>query len=256
MIDPSAQIDPSADLAKGVKVGPWSVIGPNVTIGAGTEIASHVVIRANTRIGEGNRLFQFGSIGEEPADMKFAGEETWLEIGDNNTIRESVSLYRGTGVGGGITRIGNNNLLMPHVHVAHDCQVGDNVVFANYAAISGHVLVDDWVILGGFTGVRQFIKIGAHVLVGAMTYIHNDVPAYIIVSGQPAAVRSINSIGLERRGFDKETISQLRTAFKIIYKRNLSLKEAIGQIAELEGNSEALQPLIDSLESSEQGIIR
>jgi UDP-N-acetylglucosamine acyltransferase len=256
LIDPSAKIDPSAEIARDVSIGPWSIIGPNVNIGAGSEIASHVVIRANTRIGKNNKIFQFSSVGEEPADKKFAGEETWMEIGDNNILRESVSLHRGTEAGGAVTRIGSNNLLMPHVHVAHDCRVGDNVVFANYAAISGHVEVDDWVILGGFSGVKQFVKVGAHAMVGAMTYIHNDVPAYVIVSGQPAAVRSINTIGLERRGFEQETISQLRTAFKIIYKRNLGLKEAIVQIVEIGGNSDALKLLIDSLESSEQGIVR
>ena len=226
-IDPTARIDGSVQIDESVHVGPWSIIGPGVSIGAGTVIESNVVIRCNTRIGKNNHIFQFSSIGEDPADKKYAGEDVWLEIGDNNILREGANLHRGTGVGGSVTRIGNNNLLMPYVHVAHDCIVGNNTVFANNTGISGHVEVGDWAILGGLTGVNQFLKIGTHAMVGGMTHITNDVPAYTIISGIPAAIRSINVIGLERRGFDKETIAKIREAFKIIFKRNNTLVEAI-----------------------------
>lgn len=255
-IDATARIDSSAQIDPGVSIGPWTVIGPGVSIGAGTVIESSVVIRCNTRIGKNNHIFQFASIGEDPADKKFSGEDVWLEIGDNNIFREGVNLHRGTGVGGGITRIGSHNLLMPYVHVAHDCIVGDNTVFANNTGISGHVQVGDWAILGGLTGVNQFLKIGAHAMVGGMTHITNDVPAYTIISGIPAAIRSVNVIGLERRGFDKATIAKIREAFKIIFKRNNTLVEAIEQIKLMRKDCEALQVLIDSLESSEKGIHR
>jgi UDP-N-acetylglucosamine acyltransferase len=255
-IDPSSRIDPSADIAEGVVIGPWCIIGANVSIGAGTVLDSNVVIRSNTRIGKNNRIFQFSSVGEDPADKKFAGEETWLEIGDNNIFREGVTLHRGTAFGGGITRIGSKNLMMSYVHVAHDCIVGDNTIFANNVGISGHVQVADWAILGGYAGVNQFLKIGAHAMIGGMTHITNDIPAFVIVSGRPASVRSINTIGLERRGFEKETIAEIREAFKIIYKRNHSLQEAIGQIKAMSEHCEALRILIESLESSEKGILR
>ena len=256
LIDSSARIHPSAEIADGARIGPFCCIGEKVTIGANTVLDSHVVIRANTRIGEGNHIYQFSSIGEDPADKKFDGEETWLEIGDNNIIREGVTAHRGTGAGVSVTKIGSNNLLMPYVHIAHDCVVGDNIIFANNASISGHVEVGDWSNLGGYAGVNQFLKIGAHAMVGGMTHITNDIPAFMIVSGRPATVRSINAIGLQRRGFDKETIMDLREAFKIIYKRNYSLQEAIDQLKAMREGCETLQVLIDSLESSEKGIHR
>lgn len=255
-VDETARIDPSAALDPDVTIGPWCVIGPHVSIGAGTVIEPNVIIRRNTRIGKNNHLFQFSSVGEDPADKKFEGEETWLEIGDDNIFREGVTLHRGTGVGGGLTRIGSGNLMMPYVHVAHDCMVGDNTVFANNVGISGHVHVDDWVILGGYAGVNQFLKIGAHAMIGGMTHISNDVPAFMIVSGRPATVRSINAIGMERRGFDKQTVAEVREAFKILYRRNFSLQEAIDQIKAMSENCAALDILVASLESSEKGIHR
>jgi UDP-N-acetylglucosamine acyltransferase len=256
MIDETSKIDPKADISSDAVIGPWCVIGPNVSIGSGTVIESSVIIRSNTKIGSNNRIFQFSSVGEDPADKKFTGEETWLEIGDNNIFREGVTLHRGTGSGGCLTKIGSDNLMMPYVHVAHDCIVGDNTVFANNVAISGHVVVGDWVILGGYAGVNQFLKIGDHAMIGAMSHITNDIPAYVIVSGRPASVRSINAIGLERRGFDKETVADIREAFKIIYKRNYSLQEAIDQLKAMSENCKALEILISSLESSEKGIHR
>ncbi|MCB1670733.1 MAG: acyl-ACP--UDP-N-acetylglucosamine O-acyltransferase [Gammaproteobacteria bacterium] len=256
MIDPSARIDPTAELADDVTVGPWSIIGPNVRVGAGTRIEAHVIVRSHTRIGRNNRIFQYASVGEDPADKKYQGEETWLEIGDDNVFREGVTLHRGTGIGGGLTSIGSDNLMMPYVHVAHDCLVGSHTVFANNVGISGHVQVADWAILGGYAGVNQFLKIGAHAMVGGMTHITNDVPAYVIVSGNPAAVRSINAIGMERRGFDKDAIKAVRDAFKIIYKRGLNLQEAIERLEAKSTEGEVLQVLIDSLEASEKGIHR
>ena len=255
-IDSSARIDPKAQIDEGVTVGPWCVIGPEVHIAAGTVIEPNVIIRSHTRIGKNNHFYQFSSVGEDPADKKFEGEVTWLEIGNDNIFREGVTLHRGTGVGGGVTRIGDDNLMMPYVHIAHDCIVGSHTVFANNVGISGHVEVGDWAVLGGYAGVNQFLKIGAHAMVGGMTHISNDVPAYMIVSGRPATVRSINAVGLERRGFDKETIAEIREAFKIIYKRNFSLQEAIDQLKALSENCDALVLLIESLESSEKGIHR
>lgn len=255
-IDSSARIDPKAELDSDVSIGPWTIIGPNVQIGVGTVIDSHVVIRSNTKIGKNNRIFQFGSVGEDPADKKFNGEETWLEIGDNNILREGSNIHRGTGVGGGLTRIGNDNLLMPYVHIAHDCMVGNNTIFANNAGISGHVEVDDWAILGGYAGVNQFLKIGAHSMVGGVTHIDHDVPAYMIVSGQPAVVRAINTIGLERRGFEKDTIKKIRAAFKVIYLRGYSLQEAIEELKVLREDCAELDILMDSLMKSEKGIHR
>lgn len=256
LIDSSARIDSKAEIDSDVTIGPWTVIGPGVEIGAGTIIDPHVVIRCNTKIGKNNRIFQFSTVGEDPADKKFTGEDAWLEIGDNNILREGTNLHRGTAVGGGLTRIGNNNLLMPYVHIAHDCKVGSNTIFANNTGISGHVEVDDWAILGGHTGVNQFLKIGTHAMVGGLTHIDHDVPAYMVVSGQPASVRAINSIGLKRRGFDKDTIKKIRTAFKVIYLRGHSLQEAIQELKIMREECDALQVLIDSLLNSEKGIHR
>lgn len=256
MISNQSEIDPKSEIDEGVTIGPWCIVGPGVRIGAGTVIESHVVIRANTTIGMNNRFYQFCSVGEDPADKKFEGEETWLEIGDDNVFREGVTLHRGTGAGGGYTKIGDGNLMMAYGHVAHDCVVGSHTVFANNVGLCGHVTIDDWAILGGYAGVNQFLTVGAHAMIGGMTHISNDVPAYMIVSGRPATVRSVNTIGLERRGFDKESIAEIREAFKILYKRNYSLQEAIDQIRVLSENCAPLATLVASLESSKKGIHR
>ena len=256
MISNQSEIDPKSEIDEGVTIGPWCIVGPGVRIGAGTVIESHVVIRSNTTIGMNNRFYQFCSVGEDPADKKFKGEETWLEIGDDNVFREGVTLHRGTGAGGGYTKIGDDNLMMAYGHVAHDCVVGSHTVFANNVGLCGHVTIDDWAILGGYAGVNQFLTVGAHAMIGGMTHISNDVPAYMIVSGRPATVRSVNTIGLERRGFDKESIAEIREAFKILYKRNYSLQEAIDQIRVLSENCAPLATLVASLESSKKGIHR
>ena len=256
MISNQSEIDPKAEIDEGVTIGPWCIVGPGVRIGSGTVIESHVVIRANTTIGTNNRFYQFCSVGEDPADKKFEGEDTWLEIGDDNVFREGVTLHRGTGAGGGLTTVGDNNLMMAYGHVAHDCIVGSHTVFANNVGLCGHVTIDDWAILGGYAGVNQFLTVGSHAMIGGMTHISNDVPAYMIVSGRPATVRSVNTIGLERRGFDKESIAEIREAFKILYKRNYSLQEAIDQIRVLSENCAPLTALVASLESSKKGIHR
>lgn len=256
MADHRAIIDPDARLGRNVTVGPWSIIGPGVEIGDDTCIDSHVVIRANTRIGRNNRIFQFSSIGEDPSDKKFAGEETFLEIGDNNVFREGANIHRGTGVGGGLTRIGSDNLFMPYTHVAHDCQVANHTIFSNNAAISGHVQVDDWAILGGYSGVYQFLHIGAHSFVGAQTHLNMDVPAFMVVNGQPPAPKGINITGLQRRGFSPASIRALRQAYRIIYREGLGLNEAIARLQERVEEEPHIAQLIASLQRAVKGIVR
>ena len=255
-IDETARVHPDAVLGEGVEIGPWCIVGPNVEIGDRTQLLSHVVVRSHTRMGSDNTFYQFCSVGEDPADKKFDGEDTWLELGNDNVFREGVTLHRGTGSGGGLTRVGDNNLMMAYAHVAHDCMVGSNTVFANNVGLCGHVQIDDWVILGGYAGINQFLRIGAHAMVGGMTHVVSDIPAFMIVSGQPAGIRSINSVGLERRGFDKAQIAAIKTAFKILYKRQLSLKEALAEIREMQKEHDVLAVLIDSVESSTRGIHR
>lgn len=250
-----AIIDPSASIGQDVEIGPWTIIGQNVEIGDGCRIASHVVIRRHTRMGKNNRIFQFSSVGEDPSDKKYQGEISFLEIGDNNIIREGSTIHRGTKAGGGTTRIGSNNLLMPYTHVAHDCVVGNHTVFSNNAAISGHVEVEDWAILGGFSGVYQFLKIGAHSFVGGLTHINMDVPPYIIVNGNPARPKGINIIGLERRGFSLEAINGLRKAYKILYRKGNEVEKAICELSGLAEACPEVQLLIDSVKAS-KGIIR
>ncbi|MDT8428645.1 MAG: acyl-ACP--UDP-N-acetylglucosamine O-acyltransferase [Pseudomonadales bacterium] len=256
LIDSRAIIDPSARLADNVRVGPWSIIGPEVEIGEGTVVGSHVIIREHTKLGRNNRIYQFASVGEDPADKKFSGEVAWLHIGDDNIIREGCTLHRGTAAGGGYTRIGDDNLFMPYVHVAHDCQVGNHTVFANNVGISGHVEVADWVVLGGYAGVNQFLKIGAHAMVGGMTHVSHDVPAYIIASGTPPSARSINTIGLERRGFSENSIREIRRAFKIVYKKGLNLQEAIVQLQSLAEQCPEVDVFLHSIQQSTRGILR
>ncbi len=252
----AAIIDPTAKLGANVKIGPWSIIGAGVEIGDDCEISSHVIIKGPTRIGKRNRIFQFASVGEDPSDKKFHGEITCLEIGDDNVIREGATIHRGTEIGGGVTRIGSNNLFMPYTHVAHDCIVGNNTIFSNNAAISGHVIVEDWVILGGFAGVYQFLRIGAHSFIGAQTHVNMDVPAYIMVNGSPPEVKGINTTGLERRGFSKESIQLLRKAFKILYRHGNTLDEALAELETLAPGLPELATLIDSVRASTKGILR
>lgn len=249
-------IDPAARIGANVRIGPWTIIGPDVEIGDDCEIRSHVVIRGPTRIGRGNTIFQFASVGEDPSDKKFRGEQSVLEIGDNNVIREGATLHRGTAVGGGITRIGSNNLFMPYTHVAHDCMIGNNVIFSNNAAVSGHVVVDDWAILGGFAGVYQFLHIGAHSFIGAQSHVNMDVPAYVMVNGTPPEPKGINTTGLERRGFSKDAILALRRAYKVVYRNGNTLEEALAELAEMARTVPEVVALIESIRASKKGILR
>lgn len=256
MIDSSAIIHPSAKLAPDVQVGPWTVIGPDVEIGEGSVIASHVVIKGPTVIGKHNRIFQFSTVGEDTPDLKYKGEPTRLVIGDHNTIREGVTIHRGTIQDRSETTIGNHNLLMAYVHVGHDSVIGNHCILVNNVALAGHVHIGDWAILSGFTLVHQFCKIGAHSFSGMGSAIGKDVPAYIMVNGSPAEAKNINVEGLRRRGFTKDDINLLTKAYKIIYRRGLTLDEALAELNPLVAESPALQLLVDSLNSSTRGIVR
>jgi UDP-N-acetylglucosamine acyltransferase len=256
VIHQTAIIDPTAVIADNVKIGPFSVIGPKVEIGEGTEIASHVVINGPTKIGKNNRIFQFASIGEEPQDKKFHGEDTLLEIGDNNLIRESVTINRGTVQGGGITRLGSNNWIMAYVHIAHDCIIGNDNIFANNASLAGHVIIDDFVILGGFTLISQFNYMGSHSFSAMGSVISRNVPPYILVSGHMAKPFGINVEGLRRRNFSDIQIKNIRQAYKVLYRSGLKLEEAELRIDGIEQESDEISLLADFLKKQEGGIIR
>lgn len=255
MIHETAIIDPKARLADDVKVGPYSIIGPNVEIGAGSEIKSHVVINGPTRIGRNNRIFQFASIGEDPQDKKFHGEDTRLEIGDDNLIRESVTINRGTAQGGGITRIGNRNWIMAYVHIAHDCLIGDDNIFANNASLAGHVEMDHMIILGGFTLVSQFNRIGSHAFSAMGSVISRNVPPYVLVSGHMAESVGVNVEGLRRRDFSDESIRNIRQAYKHVYRSGLRLEEALQKVQKISQIDDELAIFIEFLQK-QGGIIR
>lgn len=255
-IHPTAIIDPSAELAAGVSVGAYSVIGADVVIGADSWIGPHVVINGPTRIGRENRIYQFASIGEAPQDLKYAGEPTRLEIGDRNMIRESVTISRGTVGGGGLTSIGDDNLMMAYIHIAHDCHVGNRVVFSNNASLAGHVTIGDQVILSGFTLVHQFCSIGAHAFTGMGSAIAKDVPPYLMVSGNPAHPHGINSRGLQRRGFSAESIARIKQAYKVLYRTGRSLEEAKQVIATMAETTEELVPFSTFLANAHRSILR
>lgn len=256
MRHPTAIIHPGAKLAGDVEVGAYSIIGEHVEIGAGTVIGPHVVINGHTSIGRHNRIFQFCSLGEIPQDKKYAGEPTRLEIGDHNTIRESCTFNIGTVQDVGVTRIGNHNWIMAYVHVAHDCQVGNNVILANCTQLAGHVTIGDYAILGGFTGVHQFVKVGAHIITGVSTVLLQDVPPYVLASGNPSVPHGINSEGLKRRGFSSASIMAIKRAYKALYRSGLSLDEAKAAIQSQLAEHAELQPLVDFLAASTRGIIR
>lgn len=256
MIHPTAIIDPSARLAADVKVGPYSIIGAGVEIGAGTEIASHVVIKGPTTIGERNRIFQFASVGEDCQDKKFAGEPTRLEIGDDNQIREYVSLHRGTVQDQGLTRIGSRNLLMTSVHIAHDVMMGDDNIIASGSGVAGHVHIGDHVILGGMTGVHQFCHIGSYSMAAGCSLIVKDIPAYVMVGGNPASAYAMNFEGMRRRGWSAETIAALKKAYRIVYRDKLTLEVALAEAEKLVAECPEVQLFIDSIKASSRGILR
>lgn len=255
-IDPRAIVDPKAELANDVSVGPFSIIGPDVKIESGTVIHSHVVIKGRTRIGKDNVIYQFSSIGEDTPDLKYQGEPTTLTIGDRNTIREGVTIHRGTVQDRGDTEIGDDNLLMAYVHVGHDSVVGNHCILVNNAALAGHVHIGDWAILSGFTLVHQYCHIGAHSFTGMGSAVGKDIPAFVMVSGAPAEARSINVEGLKRRGFTKADISALTNAYKILYRRGLTMEQAMTELTHAASSSQAVSLLVDSLKASTRGIVR
>lgn len=256
MIDSRAIIHPSAKIAADVEIGPWSIVGPDVEIGEGTVIASHVIIKGPTVIGKHNRIFQFSSVGEDTPDLKYKGEPTRLVIGDHNTIREGVTIHRGTIQDRNETTIGNHNLLMAYVHVGHDSVLGNHCILVNNAALAGHVHIGDWAILSGYTLVHQFCKIGAHSFTGMGTAVGKDVPAYVMVNGSPAEAKGINSEGLRRRGFTKEDVATITKAYKLIYRRGLTTDEAIVELEALTLECPSVEPLLHSLKDSTRGIVR
>jgi len=230
-IHPTALVDPKAELDSGVSVGPYTVVGPHVKVGAGTRIGPHCVIEGHTTIGRDNRIYQFVSLGSDNQDKKYAGEPCELIIGDRNTIREYSTYHIGTVQGGGVTRLGNDNWMMAYTHLAHDCIVGNNTIFANNAQLAGHVEVGDWVILGGFTVVHQFVRIGAHAMTAMCSLLFADVPPFVMAQGQPAAGRSMNFEGLRRRGFSAQRISAIKAMHKALYRDNLTLEQAQERMA-------------------------
>ncbi len=255
-IHATALVDPAAECADDVAIGAFSMIGPKVRIGPGCWIGPHVVITGRTTIGCNNRIFQFASIGEEPQDMKYAGEDTELIIGDNNTIRELCTFSRGTVQGGGKTIIGNNNWIMACVHIAHDCRLGDNIIMANNASLAGHVTVGDWAVLSGYALVHQFCSVGEHSFTSFASYVNQSIPPYVTVSGEKAKVKGVNTEGLKRRGYTQQQIQQIKRAYKLLYRSGRTLEEARKELTEMARNCNEIQPLVEFLNATEKSMIR
>lgn len=256
MIHPTAIVHPGAKLGANVSVGAYSLIGEHVVIGDNTRIGPHVVVEGRTTIGSDNEIFQFCSIGAVPQDKKYDDEPTRLEIGDRNTIREFCSFNVGTSQDAGVTRLGNDNWIMAYVHFAHDCHVGNHTIFANNATLAGHVHVGDWAILGGFTGVHQFVRVGAHSFCGVGTVLLQDLPPFVTVAGNPAKPHGINSEGLRRRGFSAEGIAAIKRAYRALYRSGLSLEEARERIAEVAVVEKEVAPFAEFIATSGRGIVR
>jgi len=256
LIHPTAIVDPTASIDKTATIGPYCVIGPEVQIGADTQVASHVVVNGPTKIGVRNRLFQFASIGDDPQDLKYGGERTFLEIGDDNVIREYATMNRGTEGGGGVTRVGSNNLFMAYTHVAHDCQVGNFTVFANGSSLAGHVVVGDYAILAGFSCVHQFCHVGEHAFVGLNSVANKDVAPYLMVVGNYAEAKGINKAGLRRRGFSDQTISALHRAYLQLIRQRGDRQQAVANLSDELTSVPEVQRLIDFIAQSERGIVR
>jgi UDP-N-acetylglucosamine acyltransferase len=255
MIHPTAVIDPAAHIGEGSTVGAYCVIGPDVQIGDGCTIHNHVTVAGPTRIGNGNTFFPYCSVGQRTQDLKYAGEPTYLEIGDQNSFREFCTLNRGTAPGSK-TVIGSHGNFLAYSHIAHDCTVGDHVIFSNNGTLAGHVIVEDHAVIGGLAGVHQFCRIGRHAITGGCTKIVQDVPPFMIADGNPAEVRGINQVGLERRGFESEAIRLLREAYRIIYRSNLNTKQAVEAIREQLPANPHLEELLVFIEASKRGIVR
>ncbi len=256
MIDKLAYVHPDAKIGNNVTIGPWTYIGADVEIGDDCHLSSHVVVKGPTVIGKGNHIFQFASIGEDCQDKKYAGEPTRLIIGDNNVIREYVSIHRGTVQDKGVTIVGSNNLFMAYVHIAHDCVIGDNVIMANGASPAGHVHIGDWAIIGGMVGVHQFVHIGAHAFIAGCSHLVQDVPPFVMASGHPAIPRGINSEGMKRRGFSKESQLAVRRAYKTLYRKGFTVEEAMNELIAEDQQDEQVKLLMDFVVNSNRGIIR
>ena len=256
MIDPRAIVSPRARLGEGVSVGPFSIIGDDVEIGPRTTIGPHAVVNGPTRMGADNRIFQFASIGEAPQDKKYKGEPTRLEIGDRNVFRECCTVHRGTTHDQGVTRVGSDGLFMAYTHVAHDCEIGDNVVLANCASMAGHVLIGDWVQLGGLCAIHQFVKIGAHAFVAGGAMVRQDVPPFIMVAGYPAEPQAVNAEGLKRRGFTAEQIRHIRDAYRILYRSELKLTDALEQLRALVPAQPEIRDFVAFIEGSTRSLVR
>ena len=256
MIHKTAIVDPAAKLGNNVLVGAYTIIEANVEIGDDCQIGPHVVIKSHTKMGNKNKIYQFSSIGEDPQDLKYKGEETYLEIGTGNIIREYCTINRGTHEGGGVTKIGNNNLLMAYVHIAHDCVLGNHIILANNASLAGHVQIDDYVGLGGLSGVHQYCRIGTHSFAAGGSMINKDVLPYLMVSGYYAKPFGLNTIGLKRRGFSDERISDIKAIYKIVYRKGLSVQDSIAEIKEQFLDSEDAKLFLEMLEDTDRGFVR
>lgn len=256
LIHPTALVDPAAELADDVEIGAFSIIGPKISIDSGSRIGPHVVVTGRTRIGKNTRIFQFASMGEEPQDKKYNGEDTELIIGDNNTIRELCTFSRGTAQGTGKTIIGNNNWIMACVHIAHDCHLGDNIIMANNASLAGHVSVGDWAILSGYSLIHQFCTVGEHSFTSFASHVNQSIPPYVTVSGEKAKARGINSEGLKRRGYSKDQIQQVRRAYRVLYRSELPLEEAQKKLEEMANDHDEIKPWVQFLKSTEKSFIR
>ena len=256
MIDERAIIHPSAKLAKGVSIGPGTIIGADVEIGEGTWVGPHVVIQGPTVIGKNNKIFQFASVGDEPQDITYQGEPTKLEIGDHNIIREFCMISRGTVKGGGLTRVGNHNFFMAYTHIGHDCLVGNHIIMVNYSALSGHVSISDYANIGAYAAVHQFCYIGAYAFVARATYITKDVLPYVIIAGPDTSACGINTVGLRRGGFSSSAIDCLRRAYKLIFRKGLTVQQAVVELELLQIDCPEVLPMIDALNQSTRGIVR
>jgi UDP-N-acetylglucosamine acyltransferase len=259
-IHPTAVIDPAAQIAGDVSVGPFAVIGANVRIGAGTSVGAHCVIDGHTTIGRDNRLFQFASIGAAPQDKKYAGEPTRLLIGDGNTIREFVTINTGTVQDGGLTSVGDDNWIMAYAHIAHDCHIGSHTIIANATQLGGHVTLGDWAFLGGLSGVHQFVRIGAHAMTGFQTRLSQDLPPFVTAAGNPAEATGINAEGLRRRGFTAERIARVKAMHRTLYRKGLTLAAGVAEIEAMRGDSPESDAdvalMLDFLASADRGIVR
>ncbi|MET0291482.1 MAG: acyl-ACP--UDP-N-acetylglucosamine O-acyltransferase [Steroidobacteraceae bacterium] len=255
-IDPRAVVSPKAELADDVQVGAFAVIGDDVKIGPRTVIAPHAVVNGPTRLGADNKVFQFASLGDAPQDKKYGGEPTELIVGDRNTFREYVTVNRGTVTGNGVTRVGNDNLILAYSHVGHDCILGDSIVLSNMVMLAGHVEIGDWVTMSGYAGAHQFVKIGAYAFIGNMTAVLRDVPPYVLAAGQPAEPRSINSVGLQRRGFTTEQIRNVKNAYRILYRSDLKLEEAMEKLKPLAEQQPELRIFVDFIGTATRSLVR